>query len=127
MSTDPEIIDNSEKKEEIDKFDNIEAIKQINTKLITPLIVLSATAVISIFAYFKRYPVGDWFIVIFLIIGGITEKMIARFLEINYEKAMAERAEAERLAEEARAAMEAEAGEQTQVPEGQDFPADNIF
>ena len=133
MSTDTENLENEENKEKNSSFDNIEAIKKINTKLITPLIVLSATAVIAVFTYFKRYPVGDWFIivfasvVIFLIIGGITEKMIARFLEINYEKAMAERAEAERLAEEARAAMEAEAGEQTQVPEGQDFPADNIF
>ncbi|WP_026515808.1 hypothetical protein [Butyrivibrio sp. MC2021] len=130
MSTD---IENSEKNENLEKFDNIEAIKQINTKLITPLIVLSATSVIAIFTYFKRYPVGDWFIivfasvVIFLIIGSITEKMITRFLEINYEKAMAEKAEAERIAEEARAAMEAEAGDGTQVSENQDFPADNIF
>ena len=132
MSTDSENIENSEKTESVASFD-IEAIKKINTKLITPLIVLSATSVIAIFTYFKRYPVGDWFIivfasvVIFLIIGLITEKMITRFLEINYEKAMAEKAEADRIAEEARAAMEAEAGDQVEVSDNHDFPADNIF
>ena len=132
MSTDSENIENSEKTENVASFD-IEAIKKINTKLITPLIVLSATSVIAIFTYFKRYPVGDWFVivfasvVIFLIIGLITEKMITRFLEINYEKAMAEKAEADRIAEEARAAMEAEAGDQVEVSDNHDFPADNIF
>jgi p-aminobenzoyl-glutamate transporter AbgT len=94
--------------------DNIKNIKKFNTKLITPLIVLSSTAVIALFTYFKRYPVGEWFVIlftsviIFLVIGLITEKMITRFIEINYEKAMAEKREAERLEEEARAAMEAE-------------------
>ncbi len=93
---------------------NIEDIKKFNTKLITPLIVLSCTGVIAIFTYFKHYPVGDWFVIvfasviIFLVIGLITEKMITRFIEVNYEKAMAEKLEAERLEEEARAAMEAE-------------------
>jgi flagellar biosynthesis/type III secretory pathway M-ring protein FliF/YscJ len=93
---------------------DIDELKKWNTKLITPLIVLSATAVIAIFAYFKHYPVGDWFVivcasvVVFLIIGLIVEKMITRFVDINYEKAVAEREEARRLEEEARAAMEAE-------------------
>ena len=92
-------------------------IKRPNTKLITPLIVLSCTAIIAIYSYFQRYPVGDWFvivctsIVIFLVIGLIVEKMVTRFLEINYEKAVAEYEEAQRLEEEARAAMEAEGGE----------------
>ncbi|MBQ8031970.1 MAG: hypothetical protein IJ260_10665, partial [Butyrivibrio sp.] len=95
--------------------DNEDELKKFNTKLITPLIVLSSTAVIAVFTYFKHYPVGDWFVivfatvVIFLVIGLLTEKMITRFIEINYEKAMAEKAEAERLEEESRAAMEAEA------------------
>ena len=99
---------------------DIDGIKKINTKLITPLIVLSCTAIIAIFTYFKHYPAGDWFIivfasvVIFLVIGLIIEKMITRFMEINYEKAVAEREEAERLEEEARAAMEAEGGEEVE-------------
>ena len=98
----------------------IDELKKINTKLITPLIVLSCTAIIAIFTYFKHYPAGDWFIivfasvVIFLVIGLIIEKMITRFMEINYEKAVAEREEAERLEEEARAAMEAEGGEEVE-------------
>ncbi len=105
-----------------------EDIKQFNTKLITPLIVLSCTAVIAIFTYFKRYPAGDWFIivfasvVIFLVIGLIVEKMIARFMEINFEKAEAERLEAERLEEEARAAMEAEGGEDIGTVADQELP-----
>ncbi len=101
--------------------DDIDQIKKVNTRLITPLIVLGCTAVIAIYTYFKRYPAGDWFVivfasvVIFLVIGLIIEKMLNRFLEINYEKAMAEKLEAERLEEEARAAMEAE-GEEEIVP-----------
>ncbi len=91
-----------------------DVVKKVNTKMITPLIVLSATSVIALFTYFKRYPAGDFFVivfasvVIFLIIGLITERMITRFIEINFEKEMAEKREAERLEEEARAAMEAE-------------------
>ena len=59
---------------------------------------------------------------IFLVIGLIIEKMLNRFLEINYEKALAERLEAERLEEEARAAMEAEGGEEIGTGEGQELP-----
>ena len=97
---------------------DIDQIKKVNTKMITPLIVLGCTAIIALFTYFKHYPAGDFFVivfasvVIFLIIGLIIEKMINRFVEINYEKEMAERAEAQRLEEEARAAMEAEGGEE---------------
>ncbi len=99
---------------------DIDELKKVNTKLITPLIVLSCTAIIAIFTYFKHYPAGDWFIivfasvVIFLVIGLIIERMITRFMEINYDKAVAEREEAERLEEEARAAMEAEGGEEVE-------------
>ena len=58
--------------------DNEDELKKFNTKLITPLIVLSSTAVIAVFTYFKHYPVGDWFVivfttvVIFLVIGLLT-------------------------------------------------------
>ncbi len=102
---------------------DIEQFKKINTKLITPLIVLGCTTIIAIFTYFKHYPVGDWLIIvfasviIFMVIGLIIEKMVNRFLEINYEKAMAEKLEAERLEEEARAAMEAEGGEGQSIDE----------
>lgn len=107
---------------------DIDQIKKVNTKVVTPLIVLGCTSIITIFAYFKRYPAGDFFVivfasvVIFLIIGLIIEKMLNRFLEINYEKAMAEKAEAERLEEEARAAMEAEGGEQMDSMNEQQLP-----
>ena len=107
---------------------DIDQIKKVNTKVVTPLIVLSCTAIIAIFAYFKHYPAGDFFIivfasvVIFLVIGLIIERMLNRFLEINYEKALAERLEAERLEEEARAAMEAEGGEEIGTGEGQELP-----
>ena len=98
-----------------------EELKKPNTKLITPLIVLSCSAIIAIYSYFKRYPVGDWFVivcasvVIFLIIGLIVERMITHFVDINYEKALAEIEEARRLEEEARAAMEAEGGEEANI------------
>ena len=96
-------------------------IKRPNTKLITPLIVLSCTAIIAIYSYFQRYPVGDWFVivctsvVIFLVIGLIIEKMITKFADVNYEKELAEIEEARRLEEEARAAMEAEGGEEANI------------
>ena len=41
-----------------------EELKKCNTKLITPLIVLSCTAIIAIFTYFEHYPVGDWFVIV---------------------------------------------------------------
>ena len=109
---------------------DIEQNKKINTKLITPLIVLVCTAIIAIFTYFKRYPVSDWFVivfasvVVFLIFGLIIEKMINRFIEVNHEKAMAEKAEAERIEEEARAAMEAEGGEEILDDEDHQIPSD---
>ena len=105
-----------------------EELKKPNTKLITPLIVLSSTAIIAIYSYFKRYPVGDWFVivctavVIFLVIGLIVEKMITKFVDINYEKALAEIEEAKRLEEEARATMEAEGGEEANIIVDEDAP-----
>jgi len=109
---------------------DLDELKKINTKLITPLIVLSATAIISLFSFFKHYSTGEWIVivfisvVIFLAIGLTIEKMIAKFLDINYEKALAEKLEAERLEEEARAAMEAEgnAGEDVDTMEVHDIP-----
>lgn len=102
--------------------------KKINIKLITPLVVLSCTAIIAIYTYFKHYPVSDWFVivfaslVIFLLMGLLTEKMIGRFMEVNDEKARLEKEEAERLEEEARAAMEAEGGEEVVEIEDQITP-----
>ena len=53
--------------------------------------------------------------------------MITKFVDINYEKAVAELEEAKRLEEEARAAMEAEGAEVGDglnvVPEDQDDPS----
>ena len=45
---------------------DLEELKKINTKLITPLIVLSATAVVSVFTFFKHYPVGEWIVIVFV-------------------------------------------------------------
>ena len=44
---------------------DIDQIKKVNTKVVTPLIVLSCTAIIAIFTYFKHYPAGDFFIIVF--------------------------------------------------------------
>ena len=79
----------------------------------TPTIVLSATLFIALYTYFKHYPVGTWIrilvisVCIFLVLGAIIERMITKFVDVNYEKAVAIRREEERL-EERRAAMEAE-------------------
>ncbi len=106
---------------------DIDQMKKVNTRVITPLIVLTCTAIIALFTYFKHYPAGDFFVivlisvVVFLFIGLIIERMLNRFLEINYDKAMAEKAEAERLEEEARAAMEAEGGDDTGSVDNQDI------
>ncbi len=111
---------------------NTEEIKKWNTKLVTPVIVLTCTAIIAIYTYFERYPVGDWFVivfasvVIFLVIGLIVEKMITRFVDINYEKAVAELEEAKRLEEEARAAMEAEGGEDVGIIQDDETPHDSF-
>ncbi len=86
-----------------------------NAKVVTPVIVLTATLFMAVFTYFKHYPVGVWIrilvicVCIFMILGSIVERMITRFVDINYEKAVAIRREEERLEEEKRAAMEAEA------------------
>ena len=105
-----EIKDENEEVEE-KVYDDI---KKWNAKVVTPVIVLTATLFIAVYTYFKHYPVGVWIrilvicVLIFLVIGGIIERMISGFVDINYEKAVAERREAEKLEEEARAAMEAE-------------------
>ena len=107
---------------------DIDQIKKINKKLITPVIVLGCTSIGAIFTYFKHYPARDWFIivfasvVIFLIISLIIERMLNMFLDINVAKAEAERLEAERLEEEARAAMEAEGGEDNTSDNNQSIP-----
>ena len=92
------------------------------------MIVLFATSVIAIYAFVKHYPVGDWFVIvfssviIFLIIGFIIERMITGFVDTNYEKAVAEAEEARRLEEEARAAMEAEGGDESGIIQDDSTP-----
>ena len=89
-------------------------IKKWNSKVVTPAIVLSTTLFIALYTYFKHYPVGVWIrillicVCIFLILGSIIERMIAKFVDVNYEKAVAQRREEERLEAERQAAMEAE-------------------
>ena len=123
MSTNLQKDEIAEETEEIEEkvYDDI---KKWNAKIVTPVIVLTATLIIAVYTYFEHYPLGVWVrilvicVLIFLIIGFIVEKMISGFVDINYEKAVAERREAERLEEEARAAMEAEGTLETNVEEG---------
>ena len=83
-----------------------EDLKKFNKKIITPLIVLSATAIIALFTYFKHYPLREWLlivlccVVLFVAIALIFEKMIMRFMDVNREKALALQAEEEKLLEE---------------------------
>jgi p-aminobenzoyl-glutamate transporter AbgT len=124
------MIDNTEKIDGVENSEipELEEIKKWNTKLVTPVIVLFATSVIAIYAFVKHYPVGDWFVIvfssviIFLIIGFIIERMITGFVDTNYEKAIAEAEEARRLEEEARAAMEAEGGDESGIIQDDSTP-----
>ena len=114
MSTDLEEIKEPEENEE-EKPVVYDDITKWNAKVVTPVIVLTATLFIAVYTYFKHYPVGVWIrilvicVCIFMVLGSIVERMITRFVDINYEKAVAIRREEERLEEEKRAAMEAEA------------------
>ena len=115
MSTDLEEIKEETEDNEEEKPVVYDDITKWNAKVVTPVIVLTATLFMALYTYFKHYPVGVWIrilvicVCIFLVMGSIVERMITRFVDINYDKAVAERREAERLEEEARAAMEAEA------------------
>ena len=115
MSTDLEEIKDSTELNEEETPVVYDDIKKWNAKVVTPVIVLTATLFIAVYTYFKHYPVGVWIrvlvicVCIFLVMGSIVERMIAGFVDINYDKAVAERREAEKREEEARAAMEAEA------------------
>ena len=115
MSTDLEEIKDETEELEEEKPVVYDDIKKWNAKVVTPVIVLTATLFIAVYTYLKHYPVSVWIrilvlcVCIFLVMGSIVERMITRFVDINYDKAVAERREAERLEEEARAAMEAEA------------------
>ncbi len=93
------------------------------TKLITPGVMLSGTAVIAVYTYFQRYRIDRWLVlvlaaaVVFMILGAILEGMIGSFQKKNHEKALA-LAEEARLAEEAaQAEAEAEAAEAQGVDE----------
>ncbi len=116
---------NVEEIKDVDGIENVDAeneepekvyddITKWNAKVVTPAIVLSATLFIALYTYFKHYPVGTWIrvlvisVCIFLVLGTIIERMITKFVDVNYEKAVAIRREEERLEEERRAAMEAE-------------------
>jgi hypothetical protein len=124
------MIDNTEKIEDAENAEPIEfeGINKWNTKLVTPVIVLFSTSIIAIYAFIKHYPAGDWFkivctsVVIFLVIGFIFERMITKFVDVNYDKAVAEAMEAKRLEEEARAAMEAEAGDESGILQDENAP-----
>ncbi len=117
MSTDLEDIkivgENADEENEEQEEKVYDDITKWNSKVVTPVIVLTATLFMAVYTYFKHYPIGVWIrilvicVCIFLILGVIVEKMIAKFVDVNYEKAVAERREQERLEEEERAAQEA--------------------
>ena len=64
----------------------------VNSRLIAPVIMLSATAIVAIYTYLQRYPIARWLVIVlgtmvlFLIIGLILEKMIEHFEKANFEK-----------------------------------------
>lgn len=101
--------------DEVEEEKVYDDITKWNAKVVTPVIVLTATLFMAVFTYFKHYPVGVWIrilvicVCIFMVLGSIVERMITRFVDINYDKAVAIRREEERLEAEKRAAMEAEA------------------
>ena len=133
MSTDLEEIKDGTELNEEEKPVVYDDIKKWNAKVVTPVIVLTATLFMAVYTYFKHYPVGVWIrilvicVCIFLVMGSIVERMISRFVDINYDKAVAERREAEKREEEARAAMEAEAfsdvaGQSPNIIQDEDVP-----
>ena len=71
----------------------------VNSRLIAPVIMLSATAVVAIYTYLQRYPIARWLVIVlgtmvlFLIIGLILEKMIEYFEKTNYEKELQKKAQ----------------------------------
>ena len=71
----------------------------VNSRLIAPIIMLSATAVVAIYTYLQRYPIARWLVIVlgtmvlFLIIGLILEKMIEYFEKTNYEKELQKKAQ----------------------------------
>ena len=70
-----------------------------NSRLIAPVVMLSATAVVAIYTYLQRYPIARWLVIVlgtmvlFLIIGLILEKMIEYFEKTNYEKELQKKAQ----------------------------------
>ncbi len=64
----------------------------LNSRLIAPVIMLSATAIVAIYTYLQRYPIARWLVIVFgtmvlfLFIGLILEKMIEHFEKVNFEK-----------------------------------------
>lgn len=89
-----------------DKDDNSKKKKKeaSKTALITPFVMLLATAVVAIYTFFQRFPLGRWLVivlftlVIFFAIGASIQKIVERYVNAILEK---EKAEAE--AEAARA------------------------
>ncbi|MCH4192840.1 MAG: hypothetical protein LKF52_11070 [Butyrivibrio sp.] len=92
------------------------------SRLIAPIVMLSATAIVAIYTYLQKYPIGRWLVIVlgtmvlFLIIGLILEKMIEHFEKTNFEKEEAERA--------AQAESEAQDKEQTGTDAGNNHQAD---
>ncbi len=78
------------------------------TKLISPVIMLSATAIVAIYTFFQSYPMDKWLVavlgtmVLFLILGGIIQKTVQHFELQNYKKYKEEldQLQQERYAEE---------------------------
>lgn len=85
-----------------DKDDNKKKKKEISkTALITPFVMLLATAVVAIYTFFQRFPFGRWLVivlftlVIFFAIGASIQKIVERYVAAILEK---EKADAEKAA-----------------------------
>ncbi|MBQ9511999.1 MAG: hypothetical protein IJR58_02260 [Lachnospiraceae bacterium] len=95
-------------------------------KLIPPVFMLSAAAVVSIYTYLQGYELGRWLVilfsvmVLFLILGLCFEWMLEYFEKVNTERAEAERIRI--LEEAAQRAAEEEASEATENFEDTDAP-----
>lgn len=90
-----------------DKDDNKKKKKEISkTALITPFVMLLATAVVAIYTFFQRFPFGRWLVivlftlVIFFAIGASIQKIVERYVAAILEK---EKADAEKAAKAAKA------------------------
>ena len=75
-------------------------------KLVTPMVMLTAGAIVAIYLFLKEALLGDYLVIVFgtlllfFIIGILIEYLITHFVQVNWYKEDLEREEAERIARE---------------------------